>query len=246
MIRKILKLCQIFQKKYFLDALLTHHVAASVEHSNIFRLLATRNIKTIVDIGANRGQFALVSRYHLPQAKIISFEPLNAPSIIFRSLFKSDSLTTLHEIALGSIQQEMTIHVSKADDSSSLLPISEKQVQLFPGTEEKEVRSVNVAPLQEVLSSHDIIHPAFLKIDVQGFELKVLQGSELLLPYFDNVYVECSFIELYQGQALAWQVIEFLQEKKFFLCGVYNVSYDKKGLAVQGDFLFKNNREIYI
>ena len=78
-----------------------------------------------------------------------------------------------------------------------------------------------------------------MKVDVQGFKLNVLKGGNRLLPDFEYVYIECSFIELYDGQALANDIIDFLHQKNFYLRGVYNLYYDKNGVAVQGDFLFQ-------
>ena len=49
--------------------------------------------------------------------------------------------------------------------------------------------------------------------DEQGFELTALQGCEELLDRFEWVYAECSFIELYEGQALADEVIAWLRER---------------------------------
>ena len=48
---------------------------------------------------------------------------------------------------------------------------------------------------------------------MQGFELTALQGCEELLDRFDWVFVECSFIEPYEGQALADEVIAWLRER---------------------------------
>ena len=45
-------------------------------------------------------------------------------------------------------------------------------------------------------------------------------------------------MELYAGQSLAHEVISFLNEYGFILSGVYNLYYDKQGVAIQGDFLF--------
>ena len=133
----------------------------------------------------------------------------------------------------------MTIHVSRADDSSSLLPISSLQNTLFPGTDEKEVRTVQVKPLDAVLSAKEIEKPALLKLDVQGFEREALEGCKSLLASFSYIYVECSFVELYAGQSLAHEIISFLDEFGFIVSGIYNLSYDRHGIAVQGDFLFK-------
>jgi FkbM family methyltransferase len=215
-------------------------VAASAEHANLLMELRKDNMCSVIDIGANRGQFALAARNAFPDAKIISFEPLSEPARIFRRVFQNDPLVTLHEMALGQEIGEMVIHVSKADDSSSLLPISNLQNELFHGTGEKEVRRIRVKPLEAVLCESDILSPALLKMDVQGFEKEVLLGCETLLSLFSYVYVECSFIELYIGQSLAHEVIAFLHNHGFGLSGIYNMSYDGNGLAVQGDFLFSH------
>lgn len=151
-------------------------------------------------------------------------------------------MVRLHKFAIGPIERKTIIHVSNADDSSSLLPISDLQNSLYKGTFEKATTSVQVKPLDAVLNPSDIIQPAFIKIDVQGYEKEVLLGSISLLPLFQFVYVECSFVELYEGQSLAHQIIDLLNKEGFILSGVYNMSYDKKGRAIQGDFLFTNSR----
>jgi FkbM family methyltransferase len=232
------KFCSLIKEKKFIKAIMNHQVAAGTEHLSVFRELSQKKIRTIVDIGANRGQFALVARNNFPDAVIFSFEPLAKAANIFKKLFLKDSRVILNEFALGPETREMKIHISNADDSSSLLPISQLQNSLYKGTFEKATTTVQVKPLDEVLNPSDIIQPAFLKIDVQGYEKEVLLGCSSLLHLFQFVYVECSFVELYEGQSLAHEVIEFLSQSGFILSGVYNMSYDKKGLAIQGDFLF--------
>lgn len=239
MLKKIDKLFRIVQKATYFKALLRHGVAASVEHFRLLDSLRSQNFNLVVDVGANRGQFALIAREYFPSAKIISFEPLGEPAALFRRVFSSDNRVVLNEMAIGPEEKEMIIHVSRADDSSSLLPISALQTSLFPGTAEKEVRTVQVKQLDAILDVKDIKSPALLKIDVQGFERDVLEGCKSLLASFSYIYVECSFVELYVGQSLAHEVILFLSEFGFALCGAYNLSYDNKGIAVQGDFLFK-------
>jgi len=91
-----------------------------------------------------------------------------------------------------------------------------------------------------MISDNEIPTPAFLKIDVQGYEKDVLEGCGSLLQLFSYIYVECSFIELYVGQSLVHDVISLLAELGHILVGVYNLEYDKDGWAIQGDFLFEN------
>ena len=133
---------------------------------------------------------------------------------------------------------DRTPFTNNQDDSSSLLKIGKNQTTVFPGTGEKNTEEINVAPLDYFINIEDLNSPVFVKIDVQGYELEVLKGSKSLIDEFDYIYVECSFVELYEGQALADEVIAYLANYSFRLKGVYNTFYDKKGIAVQGDFLF--------
>jgi len=229
------KLAPILKSPYYQKMLLCHRVAAGVEHAQV---LSGLDCRTVVDIGANRGQFALVARQCQPEAWIISFEPLPAAAAKFRALFAGDDRVTLHEAAIGPAPGNATIHISRRDDSSSLLPITSAQVALFPGTAEIATAIVRVAPLRQFISAADIQIPALLKVDVQGFELEALRGCEDLLDQFTCVYVECSFVELYAGQSLADEVIAWLRERGFRLRGVHNMEYDRDGRAVQADFLF--------
>jgi FkbM family methyltransferase len=210
-------------------------VPAGVEHRSI---LGSLNCRTVVDIGANRGQFALAARRRWPTARVISFEPLEKPASAFTRIFKRDELVVLHEAAIGPSDELATMHISRRDDSSSLFAITSLQDAIFPGTEEVGTARVRVAPLAVFLSEDSILEPALLKIDVQGYEMEVLRGCEPLLEKFDRVYCECSFVELYEGQGLAGAVIEWLAERGYTLTGVYNAAYDGDGRAVQADFLF--------
>jgi FkbM family methyltransferase len=211
-------------------------VAAGVEHLVVLRQLG--KLRAVVDIGANRGQFALVARWCFPAAGIVSFEPLPGPAEVYRSVFVRDAYVKLYEVAIGPRAGETTIHVSQRDDSSSLLPISSAQNALFPGTAEAGTAVIEVGPLSAYLASEAFEGPALLKLDVQGFELQALAGCEDQLARFAWVYVECSFMELYEGQAFADEVIAWLRERGFRLHGAYNMTFDGDGRAVQADFLF--------
>ena len=219
----------------FRTALTVHRVAAAAEHHAAIHSLACR---MVVDIGANRGQFALAARRCFPKAKIVSFEPLPGPTARFRAVFSTDPQVVLHESAIGPERKQATIHISARDDSSSLLPFAPSQTAIFPGTATAGTATVRVAPLDEFMSAEQIEAPALLKLDVQGYELEALRGCESLLHRFAHVYCECSFVELYEGQALADEVIAWLRERGFALRGAYNMHYDRSGRAIQADFLF--------
>lgn len=242
LIAKGCKLCAVIGVPLWRRALLKHRVAAGTEHRRVLQNLS--GIRTVVDIGANRGQFALAARCYVPQATIYSFEPLPGPVATFRRVFAKDSAVHLHAVAIGEHKGSAAMHVSARDDSSSLLPITGAQNRLFPGTAESATQTIEVGRLADYLSAGDIAPPALLKLDVQGFELVALRGCEDLLDRFGYVYAECSFVELYAGQALADEVIAWLRERGFHLNGVYNMAYDRGGQAVQADFLFQRGADL--
>ena len=229
---KILRVLWIPQYR---AAFLRTRVAASTEHD---AELGGLEIDTVVDIGANRGQFALCCRRLFPAAQVFSFEPLQAPAATFRRVFERDARTHLFQSAVGVAAGNAAMHVSRWDVSSSLLPIGQAQHDNFPLTEESRQETVAVTPLSTCLQADSIGPRALLKLDVQGFELTALQGCADLLDRFQFVYVEASFIELYVGQALASDVIAYLLEKKFKLLGVANLSHGKSARPIQADFLF--------
>lgn len=232
---KLGKLLRILAKPSLRRVLFKNNVAAGVEHIPV---ISQVSFNTIVDIGANRGQFALAARYCFPKANIFCFEPLAGPAKVFSQVFLDDSRVELFEVAIGPENINSIIHLSGRDDSSSLLPITQAQDALFPGTAEKGTTTINVDRLSQHVSAQDIERPALLKLDVQGYELQALRGCDDLLHMFEWVYVECSFIELYAGQAMADEVISWLREYGLKLRAVHNMAYDADGVAIQADFLF--------
>jgi len=235
LIRKFLKVTKIVWSPLWRKAL-TYGVGAAVEHTKFLKIT---KCKFVVDVGANCGQFALVARVLCDTATIHSFEPLLEPAKKFQRIFADDKKVILHNLALGAKEEKRKMHISSSIDSSSLLPITALQENLFPGTEESGEMSVLVVPLHKVLDVNDIVEPALLKIDVQGYELEVLHGCESIINKFDHIYVECSFMELYKGQPMVSDVINFLLPKRFVLSGIYNVIYDNAGHSVQADFYFQ-------
>jgi FkbM family methyltransferase len=192
----------------------------------------------VVDIGANRGQFALCIRRLYPQAQLFCFEPLRKPALSWVRNFGSDPRARLFNQAIAAESGSATMSVSRWDVSSSLLPFAQAQHDNFPLTEEASREVVETTTLEACIEPQAIRPPALLKLDVQGFELTALKGCGALLQRFDYVYVEASFIELYVGQALATEVIGFLFGHGFRLICVANPSYGKSARPIQADFLF--------
>lgn len=230
---RLKKLRVILRYPMLRNVFFKHLVMGGVEHIAVL----SRPLSTIVDIGANRGQFAVAARA-ISGARVISFEPLPAVAAMFKTLFQSDSAVQLYVAAVGERAENKLIHLSARDDSSSLLEIGQAQSELFPGTHEVGTLEVRVGTLDDFMSEEEILRPAMLKLDVQGFEMQALAGCKSLIRNFDYVYCECSFVELYKDQKLAGEVVSYLGSLGFSLAGMYNPAYDLVGNCIQADLFF--------
>lgn len=212
-------------------AALRRGVLAATEHADSGLRL---DVGTVIDVGASRGQFALFARRRWPSARIICFEPIPGAADKLQEVL--GGAVTLHRTALGSVEGASSLNISGADDSSSLLPIGRQAVE-FPGTRAVGTVTVPVGVLANHLHAA-LPGPVLLKIDVQGFELEVLHGAGDRLALVDEILCECSFVELYDGQPLASDVIRYLREHGFTLTRVSGLAYGESGRQLQADLLF--------
>lgn len=130
-------------------------------------LLCALRPNTVVDIGANRGEFSLAASSLNPSANIIAFEPNpNIASILKRDL-ERNSITNieLRECGLSDEEAVLTLHVPYVNSGSAS----------FGGFQSDgyEISRIPVHTGDEELNG---IEPDFIKIDVEGYELRVLRG----------------------------------------------------------------------
>jgi FkbM family methyltransferase len=211
-------------------------VAATIEHEGLpFR----SDYGTVIDVGAHKGQFAVYARHRFPRAALYCFEPLAGPRRKLQQVLADGRPATIVAAAVGSSPGNARINVSRSDDSSSLLAITQQQVTAFPGTDLAGTAETEVVTLDDFFAGKDLSAPVLLKLDVQGFELEALRGAVSLLPRVDSVLVECSFVELYAGQPHFDEILFWLRERGFGLRGG-NITSSRGGAWLQGDFFFEN------
>lgn len=207
-----------------------HGVAATVEHD---AALEDYSFATVIDAGANKGQFAVYALFRWPRARVISFEPLPEPRAKLARV--TGGRAEIHDCALGAEAGEACMHIASRADSSSLLALGKRQKTIFKMEEVAEL-TVPVRRLDGCVGS-DLTRPSLLKIDVQGYELEVLKGASGLLHAIDAVYVEVSWTELYQGQAMHDEVDALLAGAGFKSAGTFN-EHLHDGEPIQADILY--------
>jgi|TARA_B110000211_G_C13994039_1_gene515359 FkbM family methyltransferase len=231
-IKKLLTIIFSFDL-FWLKSLIKYRLAPTIEHKKIIKSL---EIETFIDIGANKGQFAMMANKIYPNSTIICFEPQKAPFETLQKVFKGFENIKMFQFACGSKSEITEINVSNENDSSSILNITNNQKNLYPSTFYVRKEKIKIVKIEEIINLTEIKKPIFLKIDTQGYELEILKGINLNLIKY--VYVECSYIELYEGQPLFHEIKEYLENRNFYLKDELNTSINSFGKKIQSDFLF--------
>jgi FkbM family methyltransferase len=204
-----------------------------------WQMWRNEGIKTVLDIGANTGQFAVQARGALPEAYIYSFEPLKECFDKIKTTFKNDDKFEAFNFALGDKKEEVVMNKSAYSPSSSLLPMAESHKKLFPHTKEHTPESIEVRKLDDAAQGMDLESEILIKVDVQGFEDKVITGGMETFKRAKGIIIENSFIELYEGQPLFDDIYTKLKSLGFSYLGSAEQKIDKQtGRVVSEDSIF--------
>jgi FkbM family methyltransferase len=127
----------------------------------------------VLECGGHHGCTAIVlSNWVGVGGKVVTFEPLTANCGIIERNIRQNGLTnvTLERKAVGA--ERGMISVSNASNSSVSLSGEGVEVELT------------------CLDEYEYLSPTFLKIDVEGFEMQVLQGAKNILSRRPKLAVE--------------------------------------------------------
>jgi FkbM family methyltransferase len=196
-------------------------------------------VKTVLDIGANVGRFAITARKLFPDAHIYAFEPLPDCLVQASARMESDEHFTPLNVALGLEAGEATFFRNAASPSSSFLKVTRTHAVAFPGTGQTSEIRVPVDSLDHVATTLHLESPMLVKIDVQGVEDQVLRGGEATVRRASVLLVETSFETLYEGQALFDEIHALLKEWGFEFKGNLDQAHaPDDGRVLQADSLF--------
>lgn len=205
-------------------------------HAPWFRRLGVR---TIIDIGANTGQFSKLCRFVMPTTHIIAFEPLPDCFIGLESTFAQDQHFTVFNLALGEQAGEATFHRNDFTPSSSLLELAPVHKEAFPFAASTSDLAVPVRRLDDVVNPDNVERPILVKMDVQGFEGKVVRGGANVLAAATIVVAEVSFAQLYYGQTSFVELHDLLGGLGLRFAGAVNpLSNSNDGRIISQDCIF--------
>jgi FkbM family methyltransferase len=200
------------------------------------------SIDLLIDIGANLGQYATACRDAGYKGQIISLEPLKSVFIDLKKLADRDGKWYAFNYGAGKLNDELIINVSDNRASSSLFDVTKLSTDAAPESGFVGKEKISVVSLDSfLLEKIEAYRNPYLKIDVQGYELEVLEGAKELLHRVKGVQLEMSFVPLYDQGPLYKEVIAFMEAQNFEL---YSILPDFRnrttGKMLQADGIFIN------
>jgi len=210
-----------------------------------YSLLGLRNlpIKTIIDIGANKGQFARGMLNVFPEAQIYCFEPLPEP---FKELSQwaegqRNGKVTIFNLALGDMEEtsEMFSHIEH-NPSSSFLKTTKLCERFYPFTQKQTSIPVKLTSLDNWIKSlpNPLTPEILIKCDVQGYEDRVIRGGMETFSNAKACILEVNLDQLYENQATFKDISLLLYELGYYYAGNLEQIYTDDGHVIYIDAVF--------
>ena len=220
MINKILsKFIIILQKLLPISFKVNHKFQNRNQVTNldvILTSLKNKNFKPdyIVDVGCFKGIWTNRLLKFFPYSKYILFDA-DDKNIRYLDELKSKNKNIDYKIKLLSDDEKNYDFFSMASGSS----IFEEQTNYS-----REIKKIKSSLLHNELPS-DIKNTKsnLIKLDVQGAELKVLAGLKELINNFEVIILEVSLHKYNKGSPLFYEVISYMQNKKYILYDIYDL-----------------------
>jgi FkbM family methyltransferase len=205
------------------------------------KMFAAATVRTIVDVGANVGDTVEQYRETFPGASVYALEPAPDTFKLLAERFTKDSHVKSFQLALADKAGTSLLHLFEHHATHSLLPFAPTADRFSEsGVHEEGTVQISTRRLDAFCKEQGIKRIDILKIDVQGSEIKVLEGGRDLFETkrIGMIFIEANFVPLYVGQAYFYEVMAFLKDFGFQLFDLYNVRHDDRGQIKWCDALF--------
>lgn len=203
------------------------------------RCLSSGSRLVVFDIGAHKGHYAAAIASATSVGEVVAFEPIPESFDALKQVAKESTKIRPINIALGDKPGSSEFYVNDASASSSFLPMLESHVEHFPHTRNTRRITVEVETLDNVVASQGLPKPNLIKVDVQGFEDRVIAGGKKTFGAARWCLIEVSLVELYDGAGSFGVIYRSLADLGYELREVTSQLRGKNGDVLQMNVLFE-------
>lgn len=207
----------------------------ATQESGLVEVLRQLRIGTVLDVGANVGQYGRLLRDIGYRGNICSFEPIPEYYEQLKAEAAGDARWFVYPYALGEREEELDINVSSKSVFSSFLPVNEYGTQNFQRSSEVvRQERVRISTLDAFFEREPraIEGAVFLKMDTQGYDLNVIKGGQGVISGIAGLQSELSIRPIYDGMPRYLEALATYEGLGFQLVGIYPVSRDKQDRAL--------------
>lgn len=183
------------------------------EFAAVMRRVGVSQINTVVDVGANEGQFL--------QEVVKAFSPRRVVAVemlvdLAESLQRRYPEVDVVQAVVGGDRDTVYLQRCESTQASSVLSCTQEARELYDyHFKQQFAGTAKTRTLDSILASKSFESIDLLKIDVQGYELEVLRGARQTLSHTRSLVVECNCISVYEGGSTLFTVTAELEKHGF-------------------------------
>jgi FkbM family methyltransferase len=213
-----------------------HQLLRYLGEEHVAWLLRRLDVNVVLDVGANRGQFARRLRRDGYTGRIVSFEPVPriAEKLEQFSADDPDWQVLRHAVGDRDETREMNVGVGQGR-LSSLLPATDFGRSWSSRIDAEAPVSVSVRRLDGLFDEAvaGVKHPrVYLKLDTQGYDLQAFAGAGDRVADLVAMQSELSLVPLYDGMPHLTEQLATYEAAGFQVTGMFPVIVDRQTMRV--------------
>ena len=219
----------------------THRLAVGADMSGLtlFPPGRVEDLRYVIDIGANVGQWSSMLLECIAPQRLIIAEPIPDAFTILQKKFGNNPAIELHNVAIGDHDGIVKLKVTRDTTGASLLqPREEMREMVGSNWAVASEIDVKITTLDRLTAALEEV--SLLKIDVQGYEKQVLEGAAQTLRKTKFILIELNFMPQYEGGSWLGEIHQILTRDSGFFLANATAPQVLNGRASMCDGLYVN------